>query len=233
MAAERMVPYRDTRGWAVFVEACPELSLPEDSDEEDWRVGLAKVRALPAVKSEVAAAFEVPVVAKDSAVATSPALAPSPSAAPASSSTLPLNTSPAGPLPRLTAIEPVARAPSLSPVRVLQPSSAASLPVVLGPADPLPLSEESEEEDEEEVAADDSDEDEIVELTADGEAIVEVDDVEKPAAQVVPAHCKTKKPVQGSRQAAKDFPTEIRPEDTPLGAYRAGSELVVCLFLLF
>lgn len=226
-AAELMDPYRHTPGWSVFVEACPELAIPEDSDEEDWRAGLAKVKALPAVKSEVAAAAEVPMVVEAPIAPQPPAPLPLPAAIPPSVPILPANTSRTGPSPRPIVIQPVASAPSLSPVHVLDPLPAVSPPVLSNTANPLLVSDRSEDEDEDEGDGDDSEGDEIVDLTADHEAAAAVDDEEEPAVLVVPKRRKSNKVVRGSRQVAKDFPSEIRPEDTSLGAHRAGPDLVV------
>lgn len=223
-----MEPYRHTPGWSAFVESCPELALSEDSDDEDWRASLAKVKAKPADKASDTAASEVSVAAEGS-VAPPASLPTLPSAtSPSAVATPPATTSRSGPVPRPVATLSAARAPSVPSVRILEPTPPVSLPVASSTADPDLVSDGSEDEEEDEAAADESEEDEIVDHAAGPEDAEELDDEEeRPVEVVTPKPRKGKRAIRGSRQVAKDFPTEITPEDTPLGAYRAGADLVV------
>lgn len=207
-----MDAYRATPGWSVLVETCPELAPPEDSDEEDWRASLAKVKAQPSITDGVDAASEVPAVSSSPVVASAPV------------PTLSVYTSRSGPAPRPAAHPPV-RLPSLPSSFVPDPPLAASSPAAPDKAASIVLSGGSEDEEEDEVDQEDSEEDEIIDTTAEHEVATAagVDDT----AKALPPPRKSKRATRGSRQMAKDHPSEIWPEDLALGAFRAGPELVV------
>lgn len=231
-----MDPYRHAPGWSVFVDACPELALPEDSDDEDWRASLAKVKAQPAVTVEVPIAGPIRGAATPSPVTSAPPVTTATPADVAGSSAdapkvpavaVPVNTARSGPVPRPADAPPAEHVPSAPPVATLEPRRVSPLPTAPENAESVLNSDGSgdEDEDEEEAAGDDSDEDEIDEDAHALDALAAEDVVE-----VAPRRRKAARTARGSRQDAKDFPSEIRPEDVSLGAYRAGPDLVVRSF---
>lgn len=222
-----MEPYRDTPDWATFVESCPELALPDHSDEEDWRAGLAKVKAQPDVQRQDTPLAENSTVPTARAVSEVPAAPSSPVVAQAPVSGVPANTQHVGPAPRPRATLPVVRAPSLPTVVTMGGSLTATPRGVPANASVAPASDASDDEDEDEAEPDESDEDEIVDLPEDPEAVAEADADEGDAGPPSQRRSHAKRPTRGARQLAKEFPSEVRPEDLPLGAYRAGPDLVV------
>lgn len=232
-AAEHMDPYRDTPGWSALVVVCPELALPEDSDEEDWRAGLAKVKAQPVVKREEVASADAPTASNPSFASKASVSPPPPTVDSATASIVPANTTRTGPVPRPPAAPSAVRATSLPPVTTLESLPVAIPHEVSAVASAAPTSDGSDNEDEDE--AEESHDEEVVELPADPSATaatVEGEDDDEGPTNTAPKRLRVKQPAQGSRQTAKDYPAEIRPEDVSLGAYRAGPDLVVRVVFL-